>query len=61
MTNEQLNELRQRNARRAKAAREALGTRWLRHPANRVKRKPVYLGDMGVRMPAATSHPTPKE
>lgn len=47
MTPEQLNELRQRNERRAAKARDALGTKWLMHPSNRVKRKPVDLGVLG--------------
>ncbi len=47
MTAEQMTELRQRNARRAKAAREALGTKWLMHPLNHVKRRPVDLGVLG--------------
>ena len=47
MTPEQLNELRQRNERRASKARDALGTKWLMHPSNRVKRKPVDLGVLG--------------
>lgn len=47
MTDEQLRELRQRNERRAARARSALGTKWLLHPANRVKRKPVDLGVLG--------------
>lgn len=48
MTNEQLAELRQRNERRAAKARAAMGTRWLCHPANQVKRKPVDLGVLGA-------------
>lgn len=44
MTDEQLRELRQRNERRVMRARAALGTKWLLHPANRVKRKPIDLG-----------------
>lgn len=34
-------ELRERNAKRVKAAIEALGTKYICHPANRVKRNPV--------------------
>lgn len=48
MTDEQLKELRQRNERRSVKARAALGTRWLCHPANQVKRKPVDLGVLGA-------------
>lgn len=47
MTEEQMQALRQRNARRQAAARAALGTKWLCHPANRVKRKPIDLGVLG--------------
>lgn len=44
MTDEQLLALRQRNARRQAAARAALGAKWLCHPINQVKRKPIDLG-----------------
>lgn len=37
----ELKALRERNEARAKAAREALGTRYLLHPTNRVQRLPI--------------------
>lgn len=47
LTDDKMLALRQRNERRAAKARAALGTRWLLHPANRVRRKPVDLGMLG--------------
>lgn len=39
MTEKQLQELRERNEIRLKAAKEKLGTKWLLHPDNRTKPK----------------------
>lgn len=44
MTQQQLNEMRQRNAQRLVHAKEKLGDKWLLHPVNHVRRKPVDLG-----------------
>lgn len=40
MNNTELMELRQRNEERAKKIRESMGTVWLCHPSNHVKRLP---------------------
>lgn len=43
---QQLNEIRERNNERLKAAIERLGTKYLLHPVNRVKKMKVKKGNL---------------
>ncbi len=51
ITDQQIQEIRERNAQRLEEAKEKLGVKYLLHPQNHVKRlaEPLKLGDIHIR------------
>lgn len=51
ITDQQLQELRERNKQRLEEAKAKLGSKYLLHPANRTKRlpEPLKIGDIHIR------------